>query len=368
MKLILSIVLCSLCFFSIAQDKVTPYTKVDSSNFRKLYPYALRGEMKAVFEMLEMAEDSALTQAQRDLKRNYYHRFLYRTDDFDYNTDDPEIVNLYQRFQNYWRSVIIENVPLNLADSLFRDEMKYFLKKHFKPALEIEQIAKNHYTLFQEFFVSKGMHGIGIGKTGHLYDLYLWKKQEEKEYRIDLPEGQTVKVPVIFMRDFISNGWSHYTTFGYTFSGGWATREKLFCVEESYGPKDEEAFLVGYVSHEGQHFSDYQHFPKLKQTDLEYRAKLTELALAQETAHRTIHKFISNAKKDKVYAHPYANYMVIELLSNAIFHSGFESNLEKWKRISNEAINSAALELLKGHSQKLRSLGAESVEAYITNL
>ncbi|TRX62023.1 hypothetical protein FNH22_01470 [Fulvivirga sp. M361] len=351
-----------------AQNKSTAYSKVDSTNFNKLYPYALRGNMHAVFEMLEMTEDGYLTQKQRSKKNKYYQRFLYRNDDFDYNTNDAEIVDLFKRFQNYWRSVIIENVSQDLADSLFRDEMNYFLKEHFKPELSIGKIDDDCFTLFQDFFKAKNMHGIAMGKTGHLYDLYLWKDQEEVDYSIDLPEGPTIKVPVVFMRDFISNGWAHYTTFGHSFSGGWATANKLFCVEESYGPKNEEEFLISYVSHEGQHFSDYKLFPKLKQADLEYRAKLTELFLAKKTTYKIIDKFIANAKNDMSYAHAFANHMVIKLLSKNIFDSHFESNLEKWEQIPVNKINRTAFKLLKEHSGKLEALGADSIEAYITTL
>ncbi|UJH67953.1 hypothetical protein [Allomuricauda sp. SCSIO 65647] len=367
MKLLSSILICSICLTTVAQ-KTTPYTKVDSSNFKKIYPYALRGDMNAVFEILEKTEDRSLTQRQRDKKNRYYQRFLYRNEDFDFNTDDTEIVDLFKRFQNYWRSVIIENVTQDLADSLFRGEMTYFLKKYHRPELSVGEIKENYYSLFQGFFRSKNIYGIGVGKTGHLYDLYLWKDQEEIDYSINLPEGQTIKVPVVFMRDFISNGWSHYTTFGHSFSGGWAMADKLFCVEESYGPKDEEEFLISYVSHEGQHFSDYKSFPKLKQADLEYRAKLTELSLAKETTHQIVDKFITNAKNDVSYAHAFANYTVIRLLSERIFGSGFESNLEKWKQIPTKKINKASLKLLKEHSRKLKSLGAGSIEEYITTL
>ncbi|MDC6366475.1 MULTISPECIES: hypothetical protein [Flavobacteriaceae] len=368
MKLILLIVLCTLCSVTVAQNKSAPYSKIDSTNFKKVYPYALRGDMNTVFEMLKTTEDVSLTEHQRDKKNKYYQRFLYRNEDFDYNTNDPEIIDLYNRFQHYWRSVLIENVVQKVADSLFRYEMGYFLKKHYKPEFSIEKIQKEYYTLFQDFFRSKNMFGLGVGKTGHLYDLYLWKDQEERNYSIDLPEGQNINVSVVFMRDFVSNGWAHYTTLGHSYSGGWATSEKLFCAEESYGPKDEEEFLVSYISHEGQHFSDYKLFPKLKQADLEYRAKLTELSLAQTTTHDILNKFITNSKNDVSYAHAYANYMVIKLLSENIFESGYESNLEKWEKIPTKKINRSALKLLKKHSKELKSLGANSTEAYITTL
>ncbi len=368
MKLIFFLATFCLCTIAISQNKHTNYTSVDSTNFKKLNPYALRGEMDAVFEMLELADDNKLTEKQQKKKKGYYKRFLHRTENFEYHTSDPEIIDMFKRFQNYWRSIIIEKVDQKIADSLFRNEMNHFLKMHYKPEYSIEQIDEAYYGLFQSYFKSKSLHGIAMAKTGHLYDLYLWKNEKEKVYDIDLPEGQSINVPVVFMRNFISNGWSYYTTFGHSFSGGWATPNKLFCVEESYGPKDEEEFLISYVSHEGQHFSDYKIFPKLKQPDLEYRAKLTELALAETTTHDIIDKFIGNSKNDTTYAHSFANYMVIYHLSKAIFKSDFESDKKKWKTVSVKKINKIALKVLRENTKKLKSLGANTVEAYITTL
>lgn len=368
MKLPLVIAFYTFCSIAVAQNQSILPSQVDSTNFKKLYPYALRGDMNTVFKILQKAQDASLNRQQRNKKTQYYQRFLFRSEDFDYNTQDPEIVDLFNRFQNYWRSVLIENVDLKLADSLFRNEMNYFLKTYYKPTFSMEKIESEYYGLFQDFFRSKNIYGLGLGKTGHLYDLYLWKEQEEKNYKIDLPEGQVIDVSVVFMRDFISNGWSHFTTLGHSYTGGWASQDKLFCVEESYGPKNEEAFLVSYISHEGQHFSDYKLFPKLKQADLEYRAKLTELCLSQATTYKILDKFIRNSKNDASYAHAYANYMVIKLLSESIFEADYEANLEKWNQVAIEKINQAASELLKDHTYQLRRLGADSIEAYITTL
>ena len=129
MKLLSSMTLFLICLAAHAQDRSIIPAKIDSTNFNKLYPYALRGNMGEVFDLLEKADDLALTEEQRNKKKSYYDRFVFRNEDFDFNTDNEEIVDLYKRFQNYWRSVILENVPQQLADSLFRLETNYFLKK-----------------------------------------------------------------------------------------------------------------------------------------------------------------------------------------------------------------------------------------------
>ena len=53
--------------------------------------------------------------------------------------------------------------------------------------------------------------------------------------------------------------------------------DTLYCVEWAYAP-DTENFEVSYLKHEAQHLADFQRFPGLPSAELEYRAKLTELA------------------------------------------------------------------------------------------
>ena len=142
MKSFLSILFLILGHISCVQSQSTQVTQTDSTNFDKIYPFALRGNMDQVFDMLSKAEESGLNQEQLKRKKDYYERFVYRNEDFDYRSDSDEIVDLYKRFQNYWRSVIIENVSQQLADSLFRLETNHFLKKHFKPGLKIEPSAR----------------------------------------------------------------------------------------------------------------------------------------------------------------------------------------------------------------------------------
>ena len=60
-----------------------------------------------------------------------------------------------------------------------------------------------------------------------------------------------------------------------------------------------EKFRVSLLGHEGQHFSDYKSFPRLLQTDLEYRAKLAELSKAKETIYKLLRNFKGSAKHDK---------------------------------------------------------------------
>ena len=348
---------------SYSQENIESHKNIDSTNFNTIYPFALRGEMSTVFSIFESLEDNKITKKQRLKKQKYYDRFVTVSEDFDYRTNNPVIVNLYDRFQNYWRSILVENVDQELADSLFYNEMVYFLKIEHYVNLSVDSIKSNLFSLFRGFFIEEGFHGIAMGKTGHIYDLYLWKDENEVIYDIQLPETK-VQVPVVFMNNFISYGWTHYATLGRSSTGGWTFPSRLYCVEESYD-KSSEKFMVSYVAHEGQHFADMKTYPKLKQADLEYRAKLTELSLANKSILTLIERFKLNAKNDKSRAHAYANYLVVKNLSSSLFKGNYDSDKNNWKGISVEKINKIAYKFLQEHTIELNNIGAETVESCI---
>ena len=173
--------------------------------------------------------------------------------------------------------------------------------------------------------------------------------------------NDTARVHVIMLKDFISLGWEEYATLGAAYPGGWTTPEKLFCVSQSYD-LNSETFRVNYLSHEGQHFLDYKHFPNLSPNDLEYRAKLIELYLYDKELYMYINFFINNAKYDKTNSHPYANYCLIHDMSRELFHSGFEKNMEKWKSKSKEDIHNAARNLFLKNTASLNKMGTNVKE------
>lgn len=99
--------------------------------------------------------------------------------------------------------------------------------------------------------------------------------------------------------------------------GGWASRDKLFCVKPAYDVVSEN-FYVSYLGHEGRHFSDYKIFPKLNQIDLEYRAKFTEIIVSDSTYREMIVKFFHEQKDDRSAPHAYASHLLVQNLSKKL--------------------------------------------------
>jgi hypothetical protein len=151
------------------------------------------------------------------------------------------------------------------------------------------------------------------GMTGPLRELMLWSAQETREMRVELPE-ETHTTKVVVLDDFSSLGWSDFATCGRRGTGGWATADALFAVRPRYANIDGEEFRVTFLGHETQHFADYARFPDLVQWQLEYRAKLTELALASESRARVLRKLTEDQGDNPESAHAYANKRVLAAL------------------------------------------------------
>ena len=124
--------------------------------------------------------------------------------------------------------------------------------------------------------------------------------------QVALPEKQQ-NVKVELLDGFLSLGWSDYATCSRAATGGWTTDDALFAVVPRYESLDGEEFRVTFLGHEAQHFADKAQFKDLQSWELEYRAKLTELAEAEQTRPKVLGKFIMDQGDDPKSPHSYAN-------------------------------------------------------------
>jgi hypothetical protein len=188
-----------------------------------------------------------------------------------------------------------------------------------------------------------GLHAL-FGVTAPMREFMLWRKQTDQMYVVDLPAGQQT-VHVVLLDDFISLGWSGYATCDYYHTAGWAKPDRLYAVRQAYD-LDSESFRVSYLMHEGQHFSDYQRFPDMKQPDLEYRAKLVELSNAKSTLYDLLDAFAGNESASRATPHSWANRKLMTQLADALLHGQAPSSVA-WKSIAPADINAAARRLFE---------------------
>jgi len=195
----------------------------------------------------------------------------------------------------------------------------------------------------------QGVHAL-VSHAAPLQDLFVWRRQDVRAFVVELTD-QAREVRVTFLADFASQGWKHYASLGLATTTGWVEGDTLYCVEWAYAP-DTENFEVSYLKHEAQHLADFQRFPGLPSAELEYRAKLTELAFASKTLRRLLADFSAKRARNPDSPHAEANWRVVRDVYEALY--GTESIGEvNWAAVDVGRVNRVARRLLAEDTARL---------------
>jgi hypothetical protein len=354
-----------LYFFSFS--KINAQTNQNDSiklDYTKIYALALDGNPRQALPLLEIDPTKKIAVKDLKFKDNFENRFKFKEDKSDFlETRKSKIDGLLKIYRDYWRFSFLNKEKK--TDTLMMTNVSNFLKTHFPPAKNLT-LNEDSINVYQKKYIADlGYHTTGFGKTGALYDLLVWKTEKDTVYKLNY-DGKETAVKVYFMDDFVTLGWSEYATLGRYYPAGWATQEALFCVKKAYDLKS-ETFRVSYIGHEGRHFADYKLFPKLKgvgSADLEYRGKLTEIALYSKNGlYKRLDFFINNGNYNSENGHSIAAYCVIRDLSKELFNTDYERNLDKWKAIPAIKINEAASKILEENTKALEKI--PNVEKFI---
>ncbi|PRX55132.1 hypothetical protein [Flagellimonas meridianipacifica] len=333
----------------------------ETLDYGQIYSHALDANVKDIFPLLEV-DSEQLSEEDALFIENFNKRFKFEEDRSEYlKNKKSRIHDLQLIVREYWRKALLE--PKNNFDDILAKEATAFLEKEYA-AIKNRNIHRDSLgRLVSEYIESKGYHTTKeMGKTGRIFDLLVWESQRDSLYSFDL-KNEEIQVKVVFMNDFVTLGWEEYATFGKRYPGGWATNNAIYCVEEAYDLESEK-FKISYLAHEGRHVADKKKYPNLKGPDLEYRAKLSELSLAQKRVYNLLEAFTANANKNSKNPHPLANYCVIRDLSRLYFKLDFQKDVKSWKSVPPEKINRMANKLLKKNTRELQKRGA-SVERII---
>lgn len=219
---------------------------------------------------------------------------------------DPFARQVVLLFHEYWHRSLLDPPARPAAEATLAQGLRELLDvKEDLPLGKLEPMVKRQ--LRQEGFESL------MGITYPLRELIVWRKFASRRYHVALPEGEH-SVQVAILDDFESLGWADYATCGLRGVGGWANRNVLYAVRPRYRDLKSEEFTVTFLGHETQHLADLARFPDLAAWHLEYRAKLTELALATTTRRGILSKFLEDQGGDAASPHSYANKRVLEAL------------------------------------------------------
>ena len=302
-------------------------------------------EAGLLFDKLAAENSSAL---DRELAEQYRHRFVLRDEEQHTSSGNIFVDQLLTTYRQYWiQTMMGELSPQEGADWL-RNSLDGLLAKQNQTVLSDK--LSDVFTRLGPVVEQQGFYS-DYSFSSPWHDLMLWKTQESKPYVIELTD-QSQAVAVVFMDDFFSIGWSDFATLGMSSTGGWAGKDALYCVSWAWN-RSSENFHVSFLKHEGRHFADFSRFPRLHVIDLEYRAKLTELAFASSSLPRILKKFTDNGAPNTDSPHAFANYRVVRDLYRALFNSAMPESGNPWRQVGASLVNPAARALLDEHTQIL---------------
>jgi hypothetical protein len=173
--------------------------------------------------------------------------------------------------------------------------------------------------------LKQGGFRTSAGQTGKLYERMIWSRQDEQIEKFVLPD-EVNETRVYYLNDFVSLGWSNYLSCDRTGTGGWTDESGLYVVVPNYDSLTDENFRVNFLAHESQHFADKRRYKKLADWELEYRAKLVEVAYAVTITDKMLSSFSSNQGDDIDEPHSYANKKLLIALRQRL-HLAADANL-----------------------------------------
>ena len=309
---------------------------------------AIQGDLRPFSAKLEDLDRARLTTADQLLIEQFDQRFVKQDEIFAPPAGSEFLSGLLSTYRQYWTMSLMGEVSPDDSARRLNEQMALLLAE-YGTASASESIADPQDALGSAI-QAEGFHYL-MDEAPPLQDLFLWKTQETREYSVRLTD-QTRTVTVNFMDDFELLGWKYFASLGLASTTGWVQDGELYCVVWAYD-RNSERFRVSYLQHEARHLADYELFPGLDSINLEYRAKLTELAYAFSTAHRILEDFTAKSAPNPASPHAMANYRLTRALYLELFGQDFHESSDTWKNTSPESINRAARKLLEDNTNEL---------------
>ncbi|GIN73307.1 hypothetical protein J14TS2_37820 [Bacillus sp. J14TS2] len=321
---------------------------------KDIFMFCVKGDVNQTYDYLRNLKHK--TNEQIKFENLYYQRFFQKDPVYKFFNPDPWIEAVINVYRSYFVDVLTNKVERSEAELELLESLIGLLDKN-DHLVDMNTAEKEIEAIFRQ----KGFYFLG-GKTNPHYGPYIWKTVDKKTYQVELPDT-TEQVQVRLLDDFLMISWLHFATFGQVYTGGWAKEDALYCILPRYQDKlDRDEFLVSFLKHEAQHYSDYKQFPKLKAPDLEYRAKLVEVIYYSN--HTFFEKLLIQAVNNS-NPHNYSAFVIIKQYSKHFFNTDLEKQPIKWKAIDYEDLRHFAKRLFNEHTESLKIHHAMTVEGVI---
>ncbi len=297
----------------------------------------------AVTRLQAMPLDS-LSPRQSDLRDCILQRFGPGSNQLPLDTSLPApVAAILQAHRAYWTAVMTKGQTMQEAERDLSAELARLTGVTGDLDAQTEAA--------RQLIESNGLHALA-GVTAPFRELMLWRQESSSMQAIELPD-EKIDIRVTLLDGFVSKGWLGWATCDRSNTGGWATSDGMMVVASSWDLQSEE-YRISLLAHESKHFSDYRRFLKLASPDLEYRAKLVELILADKTQRQLLEAFTLQSARDRAQPHAFAAYWLTTNLRARL-------KIDKLTDAPAAAVREAARAELDAHTSKLEAQGSATV-------
>ena len=303
---------------------------------------ALQGDLSQAESLFSGTNPDTAAASIVELAARFQARFIDQSEDLSPGTGDTFTDAVVSTYRKYWVLTLMGNMSKAEGEAFLNAALRRVISQQGQ-AVHSNQ-STDIFELIGKIFDDKGVHYLGTAAPP-LRDLFLWRTEENRKYSVRLTD-HTQKVSVTFMSDIYSQGWKQFATLGLVATTGWVEGDLLYCVDGAYD-RSSENFEVSYLKHESRHLADFERFPGLQSADLEYRAKLTELAFASTSARQLLDDFTSKSAPNPASPHTYANYRVSRDVYREVYDKPFPESGNAWQGITTQSVNKVARDLLQ---------------------
>ena len=303
---------------------------------------ALQGDLSQAAALFNVINPATAPISDVELASRFQERFINQSEDLSPATGDAFIDAVVSAYRKYWVLTLMGDMSSQEGEEFLESSLRKVLSRQGK--VDFSGHVTSVFEFVDEIFDEKEVHYLNT-PAPPLRELFLWKTEEKRNYSVKLTD-RTQKVSVTFMSDIYSMGWKQYAALGLVATTGWVENGRLYCVKSAYD-RSSESFKVSYLKHEGRHLADFEQFPNLQSADLEYRAKLTELAFSFNSTGQLLGDFTSKSAPNPASPHAYANYRVTREIYREIFGQPFPESGDAWQKIDTQSVNKAARDLLQ---------------------
>jgi hypothetical protein len=309
---------------------------------------ALQGDLSRAEQLFNEAELKNESPAAGDLAKRFQTRFMSRNESLAPETGDDLVDAIVSVYREYWVSRLMHPSAEDNGERVLQRTLGELLRLHqpLSTADGGEDVFAQVGTVLQD----RGFYYLEA-TASPLRDLFLWKQEETRNYDVHLTD-RNQPVQVTFMREIYSLGWKEFATLGLVSTTGWVADDRLYCVSWAYD-RESENFRVSYLKHEARHLADLQRYPALSSTDLEYRAKLTELAFASTSMRRLLDDFTRKSASNPAAPHAYANFRVVRDIYRSLYSKPVPDTGNPWTNVNPDAVARVARHLLTLNTKEL---------------